>query len=45
MIETGKIYNESCLETMARMPDNYLDCVVTSPPYYGLRSYNTDPQV
>lgn len=31
MINT--IFNESCLETMARMPDNYVDLVVTSPPY------------
>jgi len=33
-------YNEDCLETMARMPDNYLDLTVTSPPYDGLRKYN-----
>jgi len=30
---------------MARMPDSFLDCVVTSPPYYGLRSYGTEPQI
>lgn len=33
-------YNEDCLVTMARMPDNYLDLTVTSPPYDGLRKYN-----
>jgi site-specific DNA-methyltransferase (adenine-specific) len=33
MIELNKIYNENCLDTMARMPDNYIDLVVTSPPY------------
>jgi modification methylase len=32
-IELNKIYNENCLETMARMPDNFLDLTVTSPPY------------
>lgn len=39
------IYQESCLDTLARMPDGFLDCVVTSPPYYGLRSYGTEPQI
>lgn len=33
------IYNEDCLETMKRMPDNYIDIVVTSPPYDNLRTY------
>lgn len=32
-IELNKIYNEDCLETMRRMPDNFVDCVITSPPY------------
>jgi site-specific DNA-methyltransferase (adenine-specific) len=33
MMEINKIYNESNLETMARMPDNFIDLTVTSPPY------------
>ena len=33
MIETNKIYGENCLETMARMPDGFVDLTVTSPPY------------
>jgi site-specific DNA-methyltransferase (adenine-specific)/modification methylase len=32
-MEINKIYCESNLETMARMPDNFVDLVVTSPPY------------
>jgi site-specific DNA-methyltransferase (adenine-specific) len=40
MIEINKIYNESNLDTIARMPDNFIDLVVTSPPYDGLRQYN-----
>ena len=32
-IEVNKIYNENCLDTMAKMPDNFIDLVVTSPPY------------
>ena len=32
-MELNKIYNEDCLDTMSRMPDNFVDLVVTSPPY------------
>ena len=39
-MEIDKIYNESNLDTIARMPDNFIDLVVTSPPYDGLRQYN-----
>ena len=35
-----KNYNENCLDTMARMNDNFLDLTVTSPPYDNLRNYN-----
>lgn len=27
------VYNENCLETMKRMPDNSVDSIVTDPPY------------
>lgn len=36
----NKIYNENCLDTMAKMPDNFIDLTVTSPPYDNLRTYN-----
>ena len=39
-MEINKIYNESNLETMAKMPDNFIDLTVTSPPYDDLRNYN-----
>jgi len=39
-MELNKIYNESNLDTMARLPDNFIDLTVTSPPYDGLRTYN-----
>ena len=32
-LELNKIYCESNLETMARMPDDFVDVVITSPPY------------
>ena len=39
-MEINKIYNENCLDTMARMEDNFIDLTVTSPPYDNLRTYN-----
>ena len=33
MIGINEIYNENCLKTMAKMPDNSVDCIVTDPPY------------
>ena len=39
-MEINKIYNENCLETMAKMPDRFVDLVVTSPPYDNIREYN-----
>jgi site-specific DNA-methyltransferase (adenine-specific) len=35
----NNIYNEDCLETMKRIPDNYIDMVLTSPPYDKMRQY------
>jgi DNA modification methylase len=34
------IFNENCLDTMARMEDEFIDLTVTSPPYDNLREYN-----
>lgn len=38
-MEINKIYNENCLDTMSKMPDNFIDLTVTSPPYDNLRDY------
>lgn len=40
MIEINKTYNEDCRDTMERMPKNFLDCTITSPPYDDIRTYN-----
>lgn len=32
-MELNRIYNEDCLQTLARLPENSIDLVVTSPPY------------
>jgi site-specific DNA-methyltransferase (adenine-specific) len=39
-IELNEIRNESCLDTMKLMPDNFVDLTITSPPYDDLRNYN-----
>src|SRR4051812_10907803 len=33
------------LEELRKMPAESVQCVVTSPPYWGLRNYGTAPQV
>lgn len=41
-METNIIYNESCETGIEkRLPEKSVNCCVTSPPYYGLRDYNT----
>lgn len=32
-MEINKIYNEDNLETMAKMPSDFVDLIITSPPY------------
>ena len=40
-METNKIYLGDCIEILKSLPDNSIDCCITSPPYYGLRDYGT----
>lgn len=44
-IETDKIYCGDSLQVLQTLPDNCMDCCVTSPPYYALRDYGTDGQI
>lgn len=39
-IKLNNIYNENCLDTMAKIPDNFIDITVTSPPYDNIRKYS-----
>lgn len=39
-MELNKTYNESCLDTMKKMSDNFIKLTITSPPYDDLRTYN-----
>ena len=43
-MEINKIYNEPCLETLRKMPNEFLDSVITSPPYWQLRDYGYPEQ-
>ena len=39
-MKLNKIYNENCLQTMAKMPSSFVDFIITSPPYDDIRKYN-----
>ena len=39
------VYQGDCREVMAAMEPESVHCVVTSPPYWGLRDYGTDGQL
>ena len=39
-MELNKIFNENCLDTMSRMTNNFIDFIITSPPYDDIRKYN-----
>lgn len=39
------IHNEECLTGLRKLPDNSVDCCVTSPPYFNLRDYGVDGQI
>jgi hypothetical protein len=44
-MELNKIHNSDCRTGIKTLPDNSVDCCVTSPPYYGLRNYGVDGQI
>ena len=43
--ENWKLFNGDSLEVLKQLPDNILDCCVTSPPYYALRDYGYEGQI
>lgn len=43
--ERCTIHVGDCIEVMRSMPANSVDCVVTSPPYWGLRDYGVEGQI
>jgi DNA modification methylase len=40
-----KILIGDCIEMMRTLPDESINCCVTSPPYFGLRNYGHDGQI
>lgn len=42
---TIDIYEGDCREVMAGLPEQSVNCCVTSPPYFGLRDYGNDAQI
>lgn len=40
-----KIYVGDAQECLKKLPDNSIDCCVTSPPYWGLRDYGVKGQL
>lgn len=44
-MEINHIYNAECLTGLSLLPDNSINCCITSPPYYGLRDYGNDRQI
>ena len=39
------IRNGNVLDELKKIPDNSVDCIVTSSPYYGLRNYGASDVV
>ena len=37
--EMNRVYNVDAMTLLKALPDSCIDCCVTSPPYFGLRSY------
>jgi len=44
-MEVNKIYEGNSLSVLKTLPDESIDCCVTSPPYWGLRDYGHDEQL
>lgn len=44
-MEKNKIIIGDSLQELKKMPGNFIDCCITSPPYYGLRDYGVRGQI
>lgn len=44
-LHLNRIHNLNCIEGLKLLPDNCIDCCVTSPPYFRLRDYGTEEQI
>lgn len=41
----NKIHNMDCLEGLKKLPNNSVDMIITSPPYFNLRDYGTPGEI
>ena len=39
------VYVGDALEVLRTLPEKSVQCCMTSPPYWGLRDYSTEPQI
>lgn len=44
-METNVIHTGETRQVLATIPNESVDCVITSPPYWGLRDYGNDMQI
>mgnify|MGYP000103745000 FL=1 len=44
-MKENQIYISECLSGLRELPDNSINCCITSPPYYGLRDYQHKLQI
>src|SRR5688572_22206175 len=42
---TVRLYHGDVRDVLGRLPEKSVHCVVTSPPYWGLRDYDVDGQL
>lgn len=44
-MQVNRIIQGDALEVLKGLFDESVDCVITSPPYFGLRDYGVDGQI
>lgn len=44
-IDISQIFTGDATSVLKQLPDQFVSCIVTSPPYWGLRDYNIDFQI
>lgn len=44
-LETNTVYCMDALDLLNALPDESVNCIVTSPPYFGLRDYGVEGQI
>ena len=45
MASLNSIYTGEALTTLQNLPDNFVQCCISSPPYFGLRDYGIPGQI